>query len=167
MWQKKKKKCYPPYIYSKQFISQSLLNSRTKWKWWPHLLWLTSLLLEVLDSKIKQEKRSREHTDCKDIWAWQLLWKNHHLHVISGKSGASLVAQEVKNLPAVRETWVRSLGRKDPLEKGMATYSSILVWRIPMDRRVWWATYSLWGNKESDMTEQLTLSQVEKVLERY
>ena len=43
--------------------------------------------------------------------------------------GASLVAQTVKNLPAIQETWVRSLG-KDPLEKGMATHSSILAWRI-------------------------------------
>ena len=37
----------------------------------------------------------------------------------------------VKNSPAVQETWVRSLGQEDPLEKGMATYSSILAWRIP------------------------------------
>ena len=44
---------------------------------------------------------------------------------------ASLVAHKVKNLPAVRETWVRSLGWKDPLEEGMATHSSILAWRIP------------------------------------
>ena len=43
----------------------------------------------------------------------------------------SLVAQMVKNPPAVQETWVRSLGRKDPLGKGMATHSSILAWRIP------------------------------------
>ena len=43
----------------------------------------------------------------------------------------SLVAQLVKNLPAVQETWVRSLGCEDPLEKGMATHSSILAWRIP------------------------------------
>ena len=47
---------------------------------------------------------------------------------------ASLVAQMVKNLPAVWETWVRSLGWEDPLEEDMATYSSILAWRIPMDR---------------------------------
>ena len=46
-------------------------------------------------------------------------------------SWASLVAQLVKNLPAMRETWVRSLGWEDPLEKGKATHSSILVWRIP------------------------------------
>ena len=44
---------------------------------------------------------------------------------------ASPVAQTVKNLPAMQETWVRSLGGEDPLEKGMATYSSILAWRIP------------------------------------
>ena len=43
---------------------------------------------------------------------------------------ASLVAQTVKNLPAMRETWVRSLGCEDLLEKGKATHSSILVWRI-------------------------------------
>ena len=46
---------------------------------------------------------------------------------------APLVAQSVKNLPAVQETWVRSLGWEDPLEEGMATHSSILAWRIPMD----------------------------------
>ena len=43
----------------------------------------------------------------------------------------SLVAKLVKNLPAMRETWVRSLGWEDALEKGKATHSSILVWRIP------------------------------------
>ena len=47
------------------------------------------------------------------------------------KGQAPLVAQTVKNLPAMQETWVWSLGRKDPLEKGMATYSSVLAWRIP------------------------------------
>ena len=46
-------------------------------------------------------------------------------------SWASLVAQLVKNPPAIQETWVRSLGWEDPLEKGMATHSSILAWRIP------------------------------------
>ena len=44
---------------------------------------------------------------------------------------ASLVAQLVKNLPAMQETWVRSLGWEDPLEMGKATHSSILAWRIP------------------------------------
>ena len=45
---------------------------------------------------------------------------------------ASLVAQTVKNLPAVQETWVQSLGREDPLEKEMAFHSSILAWKIPL-----------------------------------
>ena len=50
------------------------------------------------------------------------------------------MAQKVKNLPAMQETQVQSLGQEDPLEKGMATDSSILAWRIPMDRGAWWAT---------------------------
>ena len=53
---------------------------------------------------------------------------------------ASLVAQTVKNLPAMWETWVQSLGWEDSLEEGMATHFSILAWRIPMDREAWWAT---------------------------
>ena len=63
--------------------------------------------------------------------------------------GASLVVQLVKNPPAMWETWVGSLGWKDPLEKGKATHSSILAWRIP------WM-YSPWGHKESDTTEWLS-----------
>ena len=46
-------------------------------------------------------------------------------------AGASQVAQRLKHMPAMRETWVRSLGQEDPLEKEMATHSSILAWRIP------------------------------------
>ena len=50
-----------------------------------------------------------------------------------------LAAQTVKNPPAMQETWVGSLGWEDPLEKETATHSSILAWRIPMDREAWWA----------------------------
>ena len=53
---------------------------------------------------------------------------------------ASLVAQMVQNLPAMRETWVRSLGWEEPLEEGLATHSSVLAWRIPTDRGAWRAT---------------------------
>ena len=49
-------------------------------------------------------------------------------------SWASLVAQTVKNLSAMQETWIQSLGWEDPLEEGMAIHSSILAWRIPMDK---------------------------------
>ena len=55
-------------------------------------------------------------------------------------SWASLVAQQVMNPPAMREISVQSLGGEDSLEEGMATYSGIRAWRIPMDRGAWWAT---------------------------
>ena len=58
-------------------------------------------------------------------------WNNHFGRKLGNIQGASLVAQTVKNMPAVQETWVWSLGWEDPLEKGMATHSSILAWRIP------------------------------------
>ena len=60
-------------------------------------------------------------------------------------SWASLVAQLIKNLPSMQETWVQSLGWEDPLEKGTAIHSSILAWRIP------WT--SPWGHKELDTSE--------------
>ena len=66
------------------------------------------------------------------------------------------MAQAVKNLPAVQETQVRSLGWEDPLEKEMATHSTILAWRIPGIEEP--GGYSPWGLKESNMTERLTLS---------
>ena len=62
------------------------------------------------------------------------------------KPPASLVAQMVKNLPAMWEAWVRSLDWEDALEKGMATHSSILAWRIPRTEE---PDYSPWGCKES------------------
>ena len=79
---------------------------------------------------------------------------------------ASLVAQMVKNLPAMQETWVQSLGWEDPLEKGMATHCSILAWRIPWTEEPG-RLYSLWGHKESDRTEQLTLLDYLVMLSRY
>ena len=72
-------------------------------------------------------------------------------------SWASLVVHMVKNPPAMQETWVWSLGWEDPLEEGMATQSSILAWRIPMDRGAWWATVHVAA--ESDTTEQLSKAQ--------
>ena len=63
---------------------------------------------------------------------------------------ASLVAQTVKNLPVMQETWARSLGWEDPLEKGTATHSSILAWRIPWTEEL--AGCSPWNHTESDTT---------------
>ena len=75
---------------------------------------------------------------------------------------ASLVAQTVKNLPAKQKTWVRSPGMEDPLEKGMATHSSILAWRIPWTEEPGglqfmgsqtaghnWVTFTHWANGKS------------------
>ena len=64
---------------------------------------------------------------------------------------ASLVAQPVKNPPAMQETWALSLDWEDPLEEGMATLSRILAWRILMDRGAWQA--AVHGVSESDTTE--------------
>ena len=60
------------------------------------------------------------------------------------------MAQRLKRLPAMRETWVRSLGREDPLEKEMATYSSILAWRIPWTEEP--GGLQFMGSQELDMT---------------
>ena len=87
------------------------------------------------------------------LWIWKILWRRGQLptpvfwpgefHGLYGSRGhkesdktatftlASLVAQTVKNLPAMWQTWVRSLGREDPLEKEVAVHSSILAWEIP------------------------------------
>ena len=54
---------------------------------------------------------------------------------------SSLVAQLVKNLPAMRETWVWSLGWENPLEKGKATHSSILAWRMGSQSQTWWSNF--------------------------
>ena len=67
---------------------------------------------------------------------------------------ASLVAQRLKCLPAMQETWVRSLGWEDPLEKEMATHSSILAWRIPWTEEPG-GLPSPRGRKELDTTERL------------
>ena len=68
-----------------------------------------------------------------------------------GGEKASLVAQMVKNV--MWETWVTSLGWEDSLEERMATHSSTLAWRIPIDRGAWWVTYSAWGYTELDMSD--------------
>ena len=66
---------------------------------------------------------------------------------------ASLVAQRLKRLPAMRETWARSLSWEDPLEKEMATHSSILAWRISWTEEL--GGLQSMGCKELDTTEQL------------
>ena len=73
-----------------------------------------------------------DHVWCQqNTWSVCLIFSHHIWGFMLYLCWASLVAQLVKNLLAMRETWVRSLGWKDPLEKGKATHSSILAWGIP------------------------------------
>ena len=76
----------------------------------------------------------------------------HVTYLTSMQSTASLMAQQVKNPPAMQETWVQSLGWEDPLEKGTTTHSSILAWRIP------WTVLSMGSQRvRHNWTEQLSL----------
>ena len=71
-----------------------------------------------------------------------------------------MVLQRLKRLPAMWETWVQSLGREDPLEKEMATHSSILAWRIPWMEEL--DGLQSTGRKESDTTERLHFTSLQK-----
>ena len=98
------------------------------------------------------------------FWVGKIPWRRDRLP--TPVFLASLVAQTVKNLPTTRETWVWSrVGKilwrrawQNPLQEGVATHSSILAWRIHMDREAWQG-YSLWGRKGSDTTEWLSTAQ--------
>ena len=87
-------------------------------------------------------------------------------------SFAFLVAQMVKNLPAMCKTWVRSLGWEHPLEKGMATNSSIVAWRIPMDSRAWQATIHGVAKNQTQLSDEahtcilfiFKCSQIQKII---
>ena len=72
--------------------------------------------------------------------------------------GAPLVAQMVKNPPAVQQTWVQSLGWEDPLEEGMAIHSTILAWRIPWTEETR-GLHVVHRVTESDTTERLSTAQ--------
>ena len=74
---------------------------------------------------------------------------------------AFLVAQTVKNLFAMQETWVRFLGQEGSLEKEMATHSSILAWKIPWTEEP--GELQSWDHKESDTIEQITLSSIREL----
>ena len=80
-------------------------------------------------------------------------------------SWASLVAQLVKNLPAMQETWVQSLGWEDLLEEDMATHSSIPAWRIPWTEEP--GRLQSMGHKELDMTERLSTYKKQKKVHEF
>ena len=64
------------------------------------------------------------------------------------------MVQTLKNLPAMRETWVPSPGWEDPLEEGVATHSAVLAWRIPMDRGAWWATVRKVAKSQTGLSDE-------------
>ena len=76
------------------------------------------------------------------------------------------MAQRLKRLPAMRETWVGSLGREDPLEKEMATYSSILAWRIPWTEKLG-GLQSMRLQSQTRLSTSLSLSPTCKVVGKY
>ena len=98
-------------------------NSRT---FMEHMLWQTPL-----DSRIRVMKET-----VKVLALGKLIFflnggeRKSGFITLPGNFGASLVALKIKNLPAMQETWVRTLGQKDPLEKGKGTHFSILAWEI-------------------------------------
>ena len=100
-------------------------------------MWLTGHLGSEAHAAIAQSRRERPHRwfpgrAVRGPWVmWP--WASQLMLVIH----ASLVAQMVKNLPTVQETWVWSLGQEAPLEREMAARSSTLAWRIPKDREAW------------------------------
>ena len=111
-------------------------------------------LWKPVGSQPPQVPRAQSHRSWLCLDAWKPDKGSPSLIVQRGGSWASLVAQMVKNLPAMRETWVQTLGWEDPLEKGMATQSSILAWRSPWTEDL--VGYSPWSCKELDMTEHLS-----------
>ena len=97
----------------------------------------SQITLRSCSEEVREERIYRSFVTKPGSWNTKrlLLIKENQM------SQASLGAQKVKSLPAEpREAWVRSLGWEDPLEEGMATYSSVPALRIPMDKGAWWAT---------------------------
>ena len=107
---------------------------------WLHPLATTHLFSISMDFPILDTSHEWNHILCSFLYLTSLIW------------GLPLWLRQVKNLPVMWETSVWPLSQEDPLEKGMATHSSVLAWRI-----LWSLTgYSPWGRKESDTTEWLT-----------
>ena len=109
----------------------------------PSIIWYNHLHQTLLVTCLGQhESRTLVRAILPIQWSRERSLKPDCL-ALNGVSWASLVAQMVKNPTAVQETWVRSLGWEDPLEEGTATHSSILAWRIPVDRGAWWQVHGI------------------------
>ena len=142
-----------PRIPPSPWLSGLLFLSSSSTSAFPHVFpWPLPGALSVGDlllSKILLMPRDKPT----HLWSSNLWPRRQRIPRSQGE--CSLVAQMVKNLPAMWETWVQSLGQEDPLEEGTATHSSILAWRIPWTEEP--GGLQSWGRKESDRTKQLTL----------
>ena len=154
-----------PQLASSRWISWSFIAPTSQfnsfaWLYFPHLprvlIWRTfpekSLSLKSLiriyffvdmvgaptPHKTKSHIKSRKLSAARHQNSNSKLFNNYGIYCLHGDSRASLVAQLVKNLPAMWETWVWSLGWEDPLEECMVTLSSILAWRIPRTGEPGW-----------------------------
>ena len=114
-------------------VSSNHSINKSFWKGMP-------IPMQALGGKGKGKMRGSKRVPCFRV---RDLTSRPHLILLPAGSGTSyltfcILAQRVKNLPAMQETWIRSLGWEDPLKEGMATHSSTLAWRIPTDRGAWW-----------------------------
>ena len=126
-----------------QYTSGSWLTSK-KGLWTIYTVFsYTTIITWNLDILIHNTQQGSWST-CSKVWGLEskptLLPFAAGLGDLPLGDNPSLVAQRIKHLPAMRETWVWSLGWEDPLEKEVATHSSILCLENPMDRGAWWAT---------------------------
>ena len=119
---------YYSHFLNEETVEDSWRNDpANKWPWWP-----SKGLSQSQTSAAGFKTSLFQHSVASTAYLTSLCLGfltsgNHRIKVL----GASLVAQMVKNLPSMQETWVQSLGQEDPLEKEMVHHSSILAWRIP------------------------------------
>ena len=135
-----------------------LENPRDWWAWWAAVYGVAQsrTRLKWLSSSSSKRGTCDYPIYCSSgISSYQTIFflKSFAELSLSKNIRTSLVAQMVKSLPAVWETWVQSLDWEDPLEKEMAIDSSTLAWKIPWTVEP--GSYSPWGHKESDTTKQL------------
>ena len=95
---------------------------------------------EVDESRAYYTEWSKSERERQILYINTCIWNlEATVRTLYGTTGASLVVHMVKNPPTVLDTWVWSLSWEDPLEEGMATHTSIVAWRVPMDRGTWQA----------------------------
>ena len=135
-----------------------LIHAKTRMNLWNMILSERGLSQKLIQTKVMAFscflKKKGNYTSHHGLFLMNSYWSPVFAS-FSSAYGASLVVQMVKNLSTTWKTWLWYLGWDDPLEKGMATHSSIHAWRIPWTEEL--AGYSPCGCKGWDMTERLTL----------